>query len=96
MSLAPGGGGVLPLPLRQVGAIDRAGGHLDDHLSAPWYGVGNLRPRQHFRSSILGNRDCVHTDNARTCFKSLLPHSYWLIAAIWAVAGYAPRDYRSG
>src|SRR6202050_486477 len=51
---------IEPAPLQQVGAVDTAGGDVDDHFAGPGDRVGNFQPAQHLGFAWLGNDDGVH------------------------------------
>ena len=52
---------VAALPLHQVGAVDTAGGDLDDHLAGAGDRVGYLKPAQDVGFAGLGDDDGVHS-----------------------------------
>ena len=51
---------VEALALQDVGAVDRARGHLDDDLVLARLGLGDLRPQERLGTTRFRNRDRMH------------------------------------
>ena len=55
---------VEALALEEVGAVDRARRHLDEHFALAGHRVGDLVPHQRLGSTGFGNRDRMHEGDA--------------------------------
>ena len=57
---------VVTLALEQVGSVHPGRGHVDQHLTGAWLGIGDLLPLQYFRPSWLSDDHGPHM-NSRCC-----------------------------